>query len=186
VKTNTDKEFDTETFIWSAGVTGAPIKGLNASALVDKANRYEVNVFNQVNGYENVFAIGDIALMKSEKYPKGHPMVAQPAIQQGKHLAKNLENMIDKKELVPFDYFDKGTMATIGRNKAVVDLKASTFGGFFAWIIWMFVHLWFLIGFRNRLITFFNWTYSYVNFDRAARLIIRPFKLNKKKLEEAE
>ncbi len=186
VKTNTDKNFETETFIWSAGVTGAPVQGLTAEALVEKANRYKVNVFNQVEGYENVFAIGDIALMQSENYPKGHPMVAQPAIQQGKHLAKNLERIIKKQKLEPFDYFDKGTMATIGRNKAVVDLKKSTFGGFFAWFIWMFVHLWFLVGFRNRIVTFFNWTYSYINFDRAARLIVRPFKQHKEKMDAVE
>ena len=186
VKTNTDKEFKTETFIWSAGVTGSPVKGLNASAIAERANRYNVNVFNQVDGYENVFAIGDIALMKSEDYPRGHPMVAQPAIQQGKHLAKNLERLLNKQPLKPFDYNDKGTMATIGRNKAVVDLNKSTFGGFFAWFIWMFVHLWFLVGFRNRIITFFNWTYSYINYDRAARLIIRPFKMHKVKMEHKE
>lgn len=176
VKTNNGDNFRSKTFIWSAGVTGAPVKGLNAEALVEKANRYTVNTFNQVEGYDNVFAIGDIALMQSEKYPKGHPMVAQPAIQQGEHLAKNLIRIQEEKKLKPFDYFDKGTMATIGRNKAVVDLKKSTFGGFFAWFIWMFVHLWFLVGFRNRIVTFFNWTYNYINFDRAARLIIRPFK----------
>lgn len=184
VKTNTDLELKTETFIWSAGVTGSPVKGLNASAMVDKANRYEVNVFNQINGYENIFAIGDIALMKSEKYPKGHPMVAQPAIQEGKHLAKNLKNIIKGEKLEPFEYFDKGTMATVGRNKAVVDIGKFKFGGFFAWFIWMFIHLWFLIGFRNRLITFFNWVYNYVNYDKASRLIIRPFKTNRRNLEE--
>ncbi|MDQ7917759.1 NAD(P)/FAD-dependent oxidoreductase [Mesonia sp. MT50] len=176
VNTNKGDRFKTKTFIWSAGVTGAPVKGLNANALVERANRYNVNVFNQVEGYENVFAIGDIALMKSEKYPKGHPMVAQPAIQQGENLAKNLIKIQKGEKLKPFSYFDKGTMATIGRNKAVVDLKRSTFGGFFAWFIWMFVHLWFLVGFRNRIVTFFNWTYNYINFDRAARLIIRPFR----------
>ena len=175
--------FEASTFIWAAGVAGAPVEGLNASALVEKAGRYEVNVFNQVNGYENIFAIGDIALMKNEKYPKGHPMVAQPAIQQGKHLAKNLKRLLNKKELIPFEYFDKGTMATVGRNKAVVDLGKLKFGGFFAWFIWMFVHLYFLVGFRNRLVTFFNWVYNYVNFDKASRLIIRPFKSNKRNLE---
>lgn len=181
VHTNNELTFNTSTFIWSAGVTGSPVNGLNASAMVEKANRYEVNVFNQIQGYERVFAIGDIALMKSEAYPKGHPMVAQPAIQQGEHLAKNLKLLFENKKLQPFTYKDKGTMATIGRNKAVVDLQRSTFGGFFAWFIWMFVHLWFLVGFRNRIITFFNWTYSYINFDRAARLIIRPFKREKEK-----
>lgn len=182
----TNKEglnFDTSTFIWAAGVSGAPVDGLNASALVEKANRYEVNMFNQVKGYENIFAIGDIALMQNEKYPKGHPMVAQPAIQQGKHLAKNIKRLLKKEELVPFKYNDKGTMATVGRNKAVVDLGRFKFGGFFAWFIWMFIHLYFLVGFRNRLVTFFNWVYNYVNFDKASRLIIRPFKSNKKNLE---
>lgn len=184
VKTNTDREFKTSTFIWSAGVTGAPVKGLNASALVEKANRYEVNVFNQINGYENVFAIGDIALMQTEEYPKGHPMVAQPAIQQGKNLAKNIKRIIKGEKLEPFDYYDKGTMATIGRNKAVVDMGKIKFGGFFAWFIWMFVHLYFLIGFRNRLVTFFNWVYNYVNYDKAARLIIRPYKGSKRAMDE--
>jgi NADH:ubiquinone reductase (H+-translocating) len=176
VTTNTELAIKTETFIWSAGVTGAPVKGLNASALVEKANRYEVNAFNQINGYENIFAIGDIALMQTEDFPKGHPMVAQPAIQQGKHLAKNLKRLIKGKKLEAFEYFDKGTMATVGRNRAVVDLHKWKFSGFFAWFVWMFVHLWFLVGFRNRTVTFFNWIYNYVNYDKAARLIIRPFK----------
>ncbi len=185
-KVTTNQEglnFKTSTFIWAAGVSGAPVAGLNASAIVEKADRYEVNVFNQVEGYENIFAIGDIALMRNEKYPKGHPMVAQPAIQQGKHLAKNLKRLLKKEELLPFDYNDKGTMATVGRNKAVVDLGKFQFGGFFAWFIWMFIHLYFLVGFRNRIVTFFNWVYNYVNFDKAARLIIRPFKSNKRNLE---
>ena len=182
VKTNTDLAIKTETFIWSAGVTGAPVKGLNASAMVEKANRYEVNAFNQVNGYENIFAIGDIALMQTEDFPKGHPMVAQPAIQQGKHLAKNLKHLIRGEKLEAFDYFDKGTMATVGRNRAVVDLHKWKFSGFFAWFVWMFVHLWFLVGFRNRTVTFFNWIYNYINFDKAARLIIRPFKGHEEKM----
>ncbi|MFD0933126.1 NAD(P)/FAD-dependent oxidoreductase [Psychroflexus salinarum] len=182
VKTNNeDLSFNTETFIWSAGVTGAAIDGLKNEALIDKANRYNVNTFNQIEGYENIFAIGDIALMTSEEFPKGHPMVAQPAIQQGKHLAKNLLRTINKQKLLPFEYLDKGTMATVGRNKAVVDLDNVKFGGAFAWFVWMFVHLWFLVGFRNRIVTFFNWTYSYINYDRAARLIVRPFKANKEK-----
>ena len=178
-----DLTFYTSTFIWAAGVSGAPVEGLNASSIVERADRYEVNVFNQVRGYENIFAIGDIAVMRSEDYPKGHPMVAQPAIQQGRHLAKNLKRILNKEKMLPFDYNDKGTMATVGRNKAVVDLGKLKFGGFFAWFIWMFIHLYFLVGFRNRLITFFNWVYNYVNFDKAARLIIRPFKSNKENLE---
>jgi NADH dehydrogenase len=176
VSTNTDLQLKSETLIWAAGVTGAPVDGLNASALVERANRYKVNEFNQVEGYDNIFAIGDIAQMTSEDYPKGHPQVAQPAIQQGNLLGKNLLRLINKKPMKPFVYNDKGSMATIGRNKAVVDLKAFKFGGFFAWFIWMFVHLMSLVGFRNRVIVFFNWTYNYINFDKAARLIIRPFK----------
>lgn len=183
VTTNTDLKIKSETFIWSAGVTGAPVKGLNASAMVEKANRYEVNAFNQVNGYENIFAIGDIALMQTKEYPKGHPMVAQPAIQQGKHLAKNLIKLIKGNQLKAFEYRDKGTMATVGRNRAVVDLGKMKFSGFSAWFVWMFVHLWFLIGFRNRLVTFFNWVYNYINYDKAARLIIRPYKGYKRKMK---
>jgi len=176
VTTNSDLKMQSQTLIWAAGVTGAPVNGLKANALVDRANRYNVNQYNQVEGYDNIFAIGDIALMSSEDYPKGHPQVAQPAIQQGKLLGQNILNLTRKKPMKAFLYHDKGSMATIGRNKAVVDLKRYKFGGFFAWFIWMFVHLMSLVGFRNRMVVLFNWTYNYINFDKAARLIIRPFK----------
>lgn len=176
VTTNSGMVMQSETLIWAAGVTGAPVKGLKADALIEKVNRYNVNRFNQVEGYDSIFAIGDIALMPTEAYPQGHPQVAQPAIQQGKLLGKNLLRLTQNKPLKPFTYRDKGSMATIGRNKAVVDLKHYKFAGFFAWFIWMFVHLMSLVGFRNRVIVLFNWTYNYINFDKAARLIIRPFK----------
>ncbi|MEH6763295.1 MAG: NAD(P)/FAD-dependent oxidoreductase [Aequorivita antarctica] len=176
VTTKDGKKFETATFIWAAGVTGALIKGINGEALVERANRYKVDEFNKVNGFDNIFALGDIALMDSKEYPKGHPQVAQPAIQQGKNLGKNFRKMLHGDKMEPFKYFDKGTMATVGRNKAVVDIGRMHFGGAIAWFLWMFVHLWFLVGFRNRVVTFFNWTYSYINYDRAARLIIRPFK----------
>ncbi len=184
VSTNTDLSLRTATFIWSAGVTGAPVSGIKAESLIPRANRYKVNECNQIEGYTNIFAIGDISVMETKDYPKGHPMVAQPAIQQGKHLAKNFKRHLQGKEMIPFKYFDKGSMATVGRNKAVVDLGKFRFGGFFAWFIWMFIHLWFLVGFRNRFITFFNWTYNYINFDKAARLIVRPFKNKESALEE--
>lgn len=171
-----NENFDTATFIWAAGVTGAPVAGIDGNSLVEKVNRYNVDHFNRIENQEAIFALGDIALMKTEQYPKGHPQVAQPAIQQGKHLGKNFKKLLAGKEMTPFSYFDKGTMATIGRNKAVCDVKNFHFAGAFAWFLWMFVHLWFLVGFRNRVITFFNWTYNYINYDRAARLIIRPFK----------
>lgn len=176
VETNGDLTLKTTTFIWSAGVTGAPVDGINADSLLPRANRYKVNEYNQIEGYNTVFAIGDISVMRTEKYPKGHPMVAQPAIQQGKHLAKNLVRLLNDKAMTPFKYLDKGSMATIGRNKAVVDMGSIKFSGFLAWFVWMFIHLWFLIGFRNRFVTFFNWLYNYINYDKAARLIIRPFK----------
>jgi NADH dehydrogenase len=169
----------TKNFIWTAGVTGAAIKGFENDKLVERLNRFKVNGFNQVDGYGNIFAIGDIAYMQTTEYPKGHPQVAQPAIQQGEHLAKNLKNLLSGKQMKAFKYNDKGTMATVGRNKAVVDLRNAKFGGFFAWFIWMFVHLMALVGFRNRVIVFFNWAYNYINFDKAARLIVRPYKSKK-------
>ncbi|MFL1896714.1 NAD(P)/FAD-dependent oxidoreductase [Aquimarina sp. 2-A2] len=176
VSTNTELSLRSATFIWSAGVTGAPVEGIQASSLIDKMNRYKVNRYNQIEGYTNIYALGDIAYMETEDFPQGHPMVAQPAIQQGKHLAKNLKRHFKNKAMEPFTYFDKGAMATVGRNKAVVDMGKLRFGGFIAWFVWMFIHLWFLVGFRNRLVTFFNWTYNYINYDKAARLIVRPFK----------
>ena len=176
VSTNQNLSFETATLIWSAGVTGAPVKGFPKQKFKDKSNRYKVNQYNQIEGYDNIFAIGDIAYMETEAFPKGHPMVAQPAIQQGNHLADNFKRSLKGKSMKPFSYFDKGTMATIGRNKAVVDIGKLKFGGFFAWFIWMFIHLLFLVGFRNKLITLFNWIYSYINFDKAARLIVRPYK----------
>lgn len=176
VMTNSDLKLQSETLIWAAGVTGAPVKGIKSESLVEKVNRYRVNQFNQIEGYDTIFALGDIALMPSDEYPLGHPQVAQPAIQQGKLLGKNLLKLISGKPMKAFKYKDKGAMATIGRNKAVVDLKNFKFAGFFAWFVWMFIHLMALVGFRNRVIVFFNWTYNYINFDKAARLIIRPFK----------
>lgn len=175
IRTNTDLCFVTKTFIWAAGVTGAPVEGLKAEDLMQRGNRYKVNRFNQIEGFESIYAIGDIAYMETEKFPNSHPMVAQPAIQQGKHLGENLIRMFQNKKMKNFEYKDKGSMATVGRNKAVVDRKRKTYTGAFAWFMWMFVHLWFLIGFRNRVVTFFNWSYNYINYDRAARLIIRPF-----------
>lgn len=186
VETNSGKTFETETFVWSAGVGGAPVNGLKASSIIDKMKRYRVNHYNQVEGYEHIFALGDIALMQTKDWPEGHPMVAQPAIQQGKHLANNFKRTLKNQAFIPFTYFDKGTMATVGRNKAVVDLHKLKFGGAFAWFIWMFVHLWFLVGFRNRLVTFMNWVYSYINYDRAARIIVRPFKSKKLEMHDAD
>jgi NADH:ubiquinone reductase (H+-translocating) len=176
ITTNSALTFDTATVIWTAGVQGAAVAGLDSKSLVEKVERIRVNNVNQVVGYDNVFAIGDIASMESEKYPQGHPMMAQPAMQQGKLLGENIIKIINNKQPKSFDYNDKGSMATIGRNKAVVDLPKYHFSGVFAWFVWMFVHLFSLIGFKNRAVVFLNWVYNYIRFDREGRLIIRPFK----------
>lgn len=175
-KTNSDTIFETQALIWAAGVKAVCLNGLNAKDYLCRGDRLKVNEFHQIEGFENIFAIGDVAQMESEKWPHGHPMMAQPAIQQGRNLGDNLVFISEGKKMKPFSYFDKGSMATIGRNKAVADLPKFKFQGVFAWFVWMFVHLYFLIGFRNRVVVFINWVYNYVKFDREARLIIRPFK----------
>ncbi len=180
VTTNGEDHFRAETVIWAAGVKGESVSGLQNECLIERANRFKVDEFNSVIGYKNVYAIGDVACMKSEKYPYGHPMMAQPAIQQGRLLAKNIILGLKGKAQKEFEYNDKGSMATIGRNKAVVDLPKWKFQGVFAWFVWMFVHLFSLIGFRNKAIVFMNWVYNYIRFDRETRLIIRPYK-NKNK-----
>ena len=187
VVTNTHN-FQTYTLIWTAGVKGSLIEGLSEGSI--QGGRYLVDEYNQVKGYKDIFAIGDIACMASEKQPKGHPMVAQPAIQQGKLLAKNLQRIFQNKPLIPFSYFDKGSMATVGRNKAVVELNGMRFSGWFAWILWITVHLAFLVGFRNKMVTLSNWIVQYFQYNKGVRLIIRPFKtaytLEEEKRKKAE
>jgi len=179
VTTDTENNFETATLVWAAGVKGVEIKGLNAKDLLVRGSRLPVNLFNQVIGHDHIFAVGDVACMQTQEAPNGHPMMAQPAIQQGRNLGENLVRLLEKNTpMEPFVYKDKGSMATIGRNKAVVDMKNIRFQGVFAWFVWMFVHLFFLIGFRNRMIVFINWVYNYIRFDREARLIIRPFNRN--------
>jgi len=171
---NDDTEIISSTLIWAAGVQGNVLDGIPEDAV--EKSRILVNEYNQVDGLKNVFAIGDIAAQKSEKNPKGLPMLAPVAMQQGRHLAKNFKKLARGKKMVPFDYLDKGTMATIGRNKAVVNLpKNLNFGGFFAWYVWLFVHLLYIIGFRRKIIVFLNWVWNYFTYDRGTRLIIRPF-----------
>ena len=176
ISTNSDLTFETSTLIWTAGVKGAVVAGLDAASLVENVMRIRVNSFNQVLGYDTIFAVGDIAMMELEDYPRGHPMMAQPALQQGKLLGENLAKLVANIPMEPFKYKDKGAMATIGRNKAVVDLPHYHFSGVFAWFVWMFVHLFSLIGFKNKAVVFLNWVYNYIRFDREGRLIIRPFK----------
>jgi NADH dehydrogenase len=161
--------------IWAAGVTGNRIEGLPAGVIV-QANRLKVDRFNKIEGLANVYAIGDIAYMIEEEYPKGHPQMAQPALQQADNLAKNLSNMLHQKPLIPFHYKNPGSMATIGKNKAVVDLPYVKFQGFFAWLVWMFIHLMSIIGIKNRLVIFINWVWNYITYDQSLRLIINPKK----------
>jgi len=141
---------------------------------VVRGNRIKVDAYNQVDGYENIFAIGDIAYMETKAYPQGHPQVAQVALQQANCLAENLKKMQKKKDLVQFKYHDKGSMATVGRNRAVVDLPRLRFSGFPAWLVWMFVHLMSIVGVKNRLVIFINWLWNYMTYDQSLRLIIRP------------
>lgn len=163
-----------KTLIWTAGVKGASISGIEV-VVNPRSGRIKTDAFNRVDGFENIFAIGDVAEMSSEQLPKGHPMVAQVAIQQGTNLGKNIVRYVNKKSLVPFKYNDKGSMATVGKNKAVVDLPPKMhISGYFAWFIWMFIHLLALVGFRNKVVTFFNWVYNYFRYDKGIRLIIRP------------
>jgi NADH dehydrogenase len=162
------------TVIWSAGVKGVVLDGLDPACTV-RGNRLKVDMINKVECYQNIYAIGDVAAMISTETPNGHPGVAPAAIQQGKLLAKNLMNIIEGKPTVDFKYYDKGSMATVGRNRAVVDINKIHFQGIFAWFTWMFVHLMTLVGFRNKLVVFVNWVWSYFSYDRGTRLIIRPY-----------
>ena len=169
------KTIQTKNVIWTAGVKGATINGIKPESIT-KGNRYIVDGNNKLQGYENIYAIGDISLMTTDaKYPTGHPGVAQVAIQQAGNIADNFIRLAKNKSPQSFQYKNKGSMATIGRHKAVVDLPFISFGGYLAWYIWMFVHLMTLVGFRNRFMVFINWMWNYFTYDRAIRLIIRPF-----------
>lgn len=162
--------------VWAAGVTGNKIEGITDEVYIGNG-RMKVDSFNKVQGFRNIFAIGDVACMIEEKkYPKGHPQVAQVAIQQAKRLASNLQNLANGKELQPFRYKDLGSLATVGKNLAVADLPFIKFQGFFAWIVWMSVHLMSIVGVKNRLFIFINWAWNYFTYDQSLRLIIRAKK----------
>lgn len=159
--------------IWAAGVKGALIEGFQP----DSIDRYRliVDEYNKVKNYEDIFAVGDIASMKTDKrFPNAHPMVAQPAIQQGLNLVKNLNSLAYGHKMKAFLYKDRGSMAIIVRNKAVCDLPWFNFKGFFAWFVWMGIHLLYLVGFRNRLIVLINWIINYIQYNKSLRLIIDP------------
>ena len=159
--------------IWSAGVTGNSIAGIPPEAQL-RSGRIKVDRMNRVEGLDSVFAIGDVAYMETEKYPKGHPQLANVAIGQGKNLARNLHRLEARSgELKPYEYRNLGTMATIGRNKAVVDLPFMKFKGRFAWFIWMFLHLMLILSVRNKLVVFINWAWNYFTKNNSLRLILK-------------
>lgn len=184
VFTNTGDRLRTNNLIWAAGVKANGLEGIPTTAYA-RGGRVKVNRFSQVEGFQNVFALGDLALMTEEKYPNGHPQLAQPAMQQGELLAQNFARLLKGQEMKPFTYKDLGSMATVGRNLAVVDLPFWKFQGFFAWMTWMFVHLISIVGVKNRLLIFINWLWNYVTYDQSLRLIIKP-KILKEKLEPVE
>lgn len=166
---------DTENVFWVAGVKANSLQGFPSEAY-GAGNRLKVDGYNRLHGYSDIFAIGDTALMTSDAFPKGHPQVVQPAIQQAKNLIKNLQRMEQGRPLSPFIYRNKGSMATIGRNHAVVELKNLRFGGFPAWAVWLFIHLMSIVGVKNRLFIFMDWMWSYFTYDPSLRIIIKPLK----------
>ncbi len=164
----------TRNVFWAAGVMGEYPEGMT-NATFARGSRIQVDEINRIKGYQNVFAIGDVAAIISEEYPNGHPGVAPVAMQQGKHLAKNLIHLIKNEPTEPFKYHDKGTMATIGRNKAVADIGKLHFQGFFAWLLWGLVHIMSLAGFANKASVFLTWAINYFTKNSDNRLIIRSF-----------
>ena len=172
-KLNTGETIPCRNLIWSAGVTGNIIEGITGKENIGR-NRYLVDRYNRVNGTKNVYAVGDVACMKTPSYPNGHPQVANVAITQAKNLAENMKKSLQGKKPAEYEYKNKGSMATIGKHKAVVDLNFWKFQGFFAWLIWMFLHLMLILSVRNKLIIFINWAWSYFTKDTSLRLIINP------------
>ncbi|AOW10115.1 NAD(P)/FAD-dependent oxidoreductase [Flavobacterium gilvum] len=175
------KTIQTKNLIWAAGVSAKEFEGIPAESY-GRGKRMATNEFNKVNATENIYAIGDTSIqLNDSNFPGGHPQVAQVAIQQGVNLAENFKRMVQNKPLKPFKYKNKGSMAIIGKNKAVVDLPTPKmhFRGFMAWMIWLFVHLMSLITYRNRINTFYHWMIAYFSKDQSLRMIIRPEKRTK-------
>ena len=175
VQTKNGKRILAKNLIWTAGVKGAFPKGIDQKH-VAKGNRFKTDAYLKVEGQENIYAIGDIAALISEETPKGHPQVAQAAIQQGNYLAHMLNNLNNNIPSKSFKYTDKGSLATVGKRKAVADLGKLKFTGYFAWLLWSAVHLMSISGFRNKLLVGFNWAISYFSYEKSNRVIIRNFK----------
>ncbi|BBE16887.1 NADH dehydrogenase [Aquipluma nitroreducens] len=161
----------TKLVIWAAGISGVVPSGIPEEA-VGRSRRMLVDEFSKVKGFEDIYAIGDASVMSTAAYPNGHPQVAQVAIQQGTNLANNFKAIRKNAPLKAFKYIDRGSMATIGRNRAVADLPFLKFSGFIAWLTWMFVHLMAIVGVKNRLLIFINWMWNYLTYDQSLRLIL--------------
>lgn len=176
VEFSTGETIEAKTLIWAAGVTASVFDGIEKESY-GRGRRMLVDAYNKVEGTQNIYALGDTCLQTTDPaFPGGHPQVAQVAIQQGINLGKNLKNVAEGKALKPFVYYDKGSMAIIGRFKAVADLPKPKihFNGFIAWMAWLFVHLVSLINFRNKVKTFYNWFVSYTTKDQSLRVIVKP------------
>lgn len=174
VKMSDGNHLRTRNLFWVAGVRPNSLSGFNEEAY--ERGQLRVNQYNEISGHKDHFALGDTALLTDEQYPKGHPQVAQVALQMARRLASNLnlraKGQSDKEQI--FTYNNKGTMATIGRNAAVVDIAKMHFGGFLAWWMWLIIHIFFIIGMRNKIMIFINWIWNYFNYDLSLRLLIRP------------
>lgn len=167
-------EIETKTLVWAAGIKGNVIDGIDPM-VITRGNRLKVNRLNCIDGYQNIYAVGDIACMSTDLYPNGHPQVATVANEQGELLAKNLNKKAKDLPQKEYEYSNKGSMATVGRHLAVVDLPKFSFQGFFAWLFWMFLHLMLILGVKNKFIVFTNWMWKYLTFDQSLRLIIKPY-----------
>lgn len=178
VTLSSGEQIPTEAMIWAAGVKAAAPAGIDPS-LIARGNRIMVDEYNRVKGMDHVFALGDVAMQEDSRYPYGLPGLAPVAIQQGQYVAKSILKLIHNQKPAPFRYWDKGALATIGRLKAVGDLpKNLHLRGVIAWLAWLFVHLFYLIGFGNKAMVFFDWVWNYITYDRRVRLIVRPYKKN--------
>ncbi len=173
VRLKNGETIEAKNVIWAAGVTGNQIEGIPETAIT-RGNRLVVNRFNEIETLKDVFAIGDIAYMTTPKYVNGHPQLAAVANEQAKVLAKNFKLLAKNKPLKEYEYHDKGSMATIGKRKAVVDLPSFSFQGRFAWFTWMFVHLMLILSVKNKLTIFVNWAFSYFSNDSTLRVLIKP------------
>ena len=183
VTLNTGKTINSKNVIWAAGVTGNVIKGFPETCIT-RGNRLIVDRQNEVIGLKHVYALGDIAYMETPNFPKGHAQVASVALQQASLLAENLSRKLKNKPLKDYEYTDKGSMATIGKRKAVVDLPKFSFQGRLAWFTWMFIHLMLILSIKNKLLIFMNWMISYFNNDSTLRIIMKPIRNRVKTTED--